>query len=110
MGRKIVAHIDWPLVFLVAALTIIGLTNLYSATYGLPVAKYFTNQMIWVSGGVVLMVLTALVDYQFLGRLTYGFYVIVLALLVLVLMIGPKIAGSVRWIPIGPLSHSAVLN
>ncbi len=104
MERKLLSNIDWPLVIIVLLLTLVGLANLYSATYGLPVAKYFKNQMIWILLGLIVFILASLVNYLYMERAAYFIYGFTILLLVLVLVTGNPIGGSVRWLHLGPLT------
>jgi rod shape determining protein RodA len=99
-------HFDWALFISVAALAVIGVINLYSAT---SVVRGFhaedhVQQIYWlVVGGILATVVTA-IDYRHYERLGYALYAVGVVLLLLVFILGREIRGSSRWIYIGSYS------
>jgi rod shape determining protein RodA len=92
-------------------LTVIGFVMIYSATRmqliaaGLSPHYYLEHQILYAVLGIVLMVVTALIDYRNLetfGYVIYGATVLLLAA-VLVPHIGSAALGSQRWFQLGPL-------
>lgn len=98
MDKRFIDKLDGPLLIFGALVVIAGLMNLYSATYGLPVARYFNNQLIWVSFGTVLALTLSFVNYNIFERICYPLYAICIVMLVLVLHISTPVAGSERWL------------
>lgn len=94
-------NFNWALFSSVGIILLLGLLNLYSATYELSISKYFGDQMIWIAGGVVLMFLTSLINYHFFNRYAYFIYGLTMILLILVFFIGRSANGSQRWIHLG---------
>lgn len=99
-------HFDWPLFISIAALAVIGVINLYSAT---SVARGthsedYIQQIYWLVGGGILATVAAAVDYRHYERLGYGLYAGGVVLLLLVFILGREIRGSSRWIYIGSYS------
>jgi rod shape determining protein RodA len=94
-------NFDWALFGSVGIILLFGLLNLYSATYDLTIAKYFTDQIIWILGGIVLMFLVSLIDYHFFNRYAYFMYALTMVLLISVFFIGRSANGSQRWIHLG---------
>jgi rod shape determining protein RodA len=101
--RTLRARFDWPLTITIALLLTLGMLNLYSATMNRQ-AELVGKQLWWLAMGVVVFLGAALFDYRRLMRLSYGFYVVGIALLVWVLVGGRSSWGAQRWIDIGPLS------
>ena len=99
--HKYVRTFDWTLFGSVAVILIIGLINLYSATYDLPIARYFHDQIVWIFAGVIVMILVSMINYQFFNRYAYVMYGLTLLLLIAVFMIGRSANGSQRWIHVG---------
>jgi len=97
-------HFNWQLFGLTLILLMIGLANLYSATLDLPIAKYFTAQLIYSAAGVLVMLLMTLVHYRILDKLAYVIYAINIVLLILTIVSGKTSLGAQRWIMLGPLS------
>lgn len=98
---KYMRNFDWAMFGSVGIILLIGLLNLFSATKDLNIAKYFIDQMIWISGGVVVMFLVSLIDYHFFNRYAYFIYALTILLLVAVFFIGRSANGSQRWIHVG---------
>ncbi len=82
----------------VLAIVTLGLLNLYSATFNLPVARYFQLQVIWVLVGLFLALFVTLFDYRLLERLAYPIYGLIVLALIFVLFKGKTAQGSQRWI------------
>ena len=94
---------DWTLFLTAAALAVIGVINLYSAT---SVAKaalsdIYIQQVYWLVLGGILGAVVAVIDYRHYERLGYLLYGVGIVLLVLVFILGKDIRGSSRWIAIG---------
>ena len=89
-------------VFTPSVLTILGLglLNLYSATRVAPAGLY-TQQLMWLSVGLVLFVLAASIDYRIYERMAPWLYGVLLAALVAVLVVGHTSKGSSRWLSLG---------
>jgi rod shape determining protein RodA len=99
-------HFDWTLFISVAALAVVGVINLYSAT---SVARGthsedYIQQIYWLVGGGILATAVAAVDYRHYERLGYALYAAGVVLLLLVFILGREIRGSSRWIYIGSYS------
>ncbi len=107
MNEEPMRKFDWSLILISFAIYIIGILNLYSATFnevftkGLP---YYKSQLIWFCIGIFLGGMVLLFHYKLLGRFAYIIYFFNLALLVLVLIVGKSSLGGRRWIYLGPFS------
>lgn len=94
--------IDYPIFFSLLALLVFGLTAVYSATQNANpiIAPNFSKQMLWVTAGLVVLVITILLPLKIFYKYAYTAYLISIFLLILVLIIG---GGEVkRWFIIGP--------
>jgi rod shape determining protein RodA len=69
--RRFLVRFDWPLFLTIAALTTIGLLNLYSATYRTPHSVKFDAQLVWVGVGLTAMFAVAYLDYRMWHRLAW---------------------------------------
>jgi rod shape determining protein RodA len=99
-------HFDWTLFIAVAALAVIGVINLYSATSvskGAHADDYI-QQIYWLVAGGILATVVAGIDYRHYERLGYALYGVGVVLLLLVFILGREIRGSSRWIYIGSYS------
>ena len=98
-------HKDFDKLLLVAMFIIfaIGVATIYSATKArnLPIAEsFFFKQLTWMGVGIVLLVLTISISYQRFIDIAYVIYIINVALLAIVLVIGHARLGAQRWFSI----------
>ena len=102
--RTFFKRIDWNFVFIILALNIVGLMNLYSATHGpnsQNMETLFANQIIWLSAGWSIFFILTLIEYQFIVKLAYLFYFINLGAIVFTTFYGVAALGAQRWIDLG---------
>lgn len=106
IGKGLRDNFDWPLFVAVAAVAVIGVTNLYSATSAARVAlsELYIQQIYWLTLGAGVAVLIVAIDYRHFERFGYVAYGVGIVLLVLVFLLAPEIRGSQRWIYIGSFS------
>ena len=107
LDRRIIYHFDWTLFSLAIALCGVGVLSVVSATWGGKahgIDPLVMRQLIWVGVGAALMTTTALIDYRALGTYAYAFYILAVALLIAVSVIGHSTGGSRRWINLGILN------
>lgn len=97
---------DWTLFVTTAAIAVVGVVNLYSATSaaGLALRDVYLQQIYWLTLGAGVAVLIAAIDYRHFERYGWVAYGAGLVLLVLVFLLGREIRGSQRWIPVGGFS------
>src|SRR5215217_634778 len=99
----------WLLLAVVCALLVIGLVMVLSASSVAALAKqgdsyaYFKRQLLWVVGGVVVMLVASRIDYRLWRRLGTPLLVAATAGLVYVLAHPAAVSayGSTRWISVG---------
>jgi rod shape determining protein RodA len=96
-------NFDWALFLTAAALAVIGVINLYSATSvsRAALSEIYIQQLYWLVLGGILGSVVAVIDYRHYERLGYLLYAVGIVLLVLVFILGKDIRGSSRWISIG---------
>ncbi len=106
IGKGLRDNFDWPLFVTVAAVAVIGVTNLYSATSAarLALSELYIQQIYWLTLGAGVAVLIAAIDYRHFERFGYVAYGVGIVLLILVFLLAPEIRGSQRWIRIGSFS------
>jgi cell division protein FtsW (lipid II flippase) len=99
--RRLSAHIDWPLVAAVLALTLIGLATIYSVTWDFrnnqPGARFWA-QVYALPVGLAALGACLLIDYRTLAQRSLFLYVALIAALVYVLYWGTMGGGARRWI------------
>jgi len=102
----------WLLLAVACALLVIGLVMVLSASSVFALAKqgdayaYFKRQLLWVVGGVVVMLVVSRIDYRRWRRLGTPLLVVAFAGLVYVLVHPGAVSayGSTRWIAVGGLT------
>lgn len=98
---------DWGLIGLTFVLGVLGLVSLYSAVTAGDTASQrilCVKQMVWYCAGLSVMFFFLLFDYKALERWAHVIYGIGVSLLVCVLFFGKFVAGSRRWLALGPVS------
>lgn len=98
------SRLDYNLIYLMIALNIIGLINLYSATHGVTLGfqtNLFWQQIIWLVIGWSLFLGLTLIDYNFFRRSAFLLYGLNFLALVLVLAVGKISYGAQRWLDLG---------
>lgn len=109
MDKRLFLHVNWGLLACTAILFLVGVGNLYSASgtrfeEGLVVSDFYRRQLVWGGGGLLLMLLALCVDYRKLRNLAWAFYILSVALLLLVPVIGKTVYGAKRWLSLGFMS------
>ncbi len=101
--RRLLFNFDWIMLLAVLLVAIMGLTNLYSATF--PGSTYgispFTKQLYYYvfSFGLIFFIISF--DYKQLITWNYPLYVCIIFLLIAVFLFGGTVAGTQRWINLG---------
>lgn len=106
IDRRLLAHIEWPLLVLALLVSGVGLVTILSATFhdGQFVSRYVVRQATWAGIGLVAMLVAVSIDYRTVNRYAYPIYLLLLVSLVLVLVAGVSGGGARRWIGIGPMA------
>jgi rod shape determining protein RodA len=105
LDRRYVRHFDFLLILPALALVIYGGLLIYSATLptypeGLSPGHPVVKQAAFAVLGIGVMCVAAWIDYRTLGHAAVALYLVALALLAVVLVIGEPIYGSRRWFSI----------
>ncbi|MBB2182711.1 cell division protein FtsW [Lachnospiraceae bacterium MD1] len=117
--RKIHSYYDYSLLFLILFLVCFGLVMIYSTSsynaqriYGNP-THFLEKQALFAGAGILIMIFVSKIDYRLyiknlpiirIKPITL-LYFFCLLLQTLVLIIGPDVKGSRRWIDLGPLGR-----
>ena len=102
--RNRFSRLDLNFAFVILALNLIGLINLYSATHGLfskDKMDLFWMQLVWLSLGWGIYLGITLIDYKIFIRLAYFMYGLNLAALIAVQIVGKSSLGATRWLDLG---------
>jgi len=95
---------DWPLIFVTCGLTVLGTLLVWAATEpmlrqaGLDPHTYLKKAALWAFLGLILMFITASIDYRRIRRWTPVLYGLSLLLLLAVLVAGQSVNGAKAWI------------
>jgi rod shape determining protein RodA len=106
IDRRLVEYFDWWMLIFTALVVGTGLVALYSAVHaGTDTASgIFTKQLVWYAVGTVVMIVVFLFNYKDYERWGHLIYILSVALLIAVLLFGKYVAGSRRWLVLGPVS------
>jgi cell division protein FtsW len=98
---------DYRLLAAVAALLCMGLVMVYSASAAADYSDpwyWFRRELLWAGLGLVAMFLTTSIAYDRWRRISVPILGSALLLLMLVLVVGEKLNGGQRWLPVGPFT------
>jgi len=103
--RLTLRGIDYPLLLTVAALLVIGLVMVYSASFGFgmavdgkPTTLYLTRQLEWAAIGAVGLLFMALIDYQAWRRWSVPIMAAAMMILVALLFLRGGEDQAQRWV------------
>jgi rod shape determining protein RodA len=96
---------DWLLLTFVLIICGLGVMEIHSATQHTKFAGAHIKQMYWVMGGVGMMFLMSLVNYQALLEQIHWFYIAGVGSLMAVMIFGQKYLGARRWIKMPGGNH-----
>ncbi len=91
---------DWWLLAILAAICALGVLEIYSATHGSSLAGMHMKQLRWLAVGTILMFILSRVDYHLIMDQSLILYLICIAALIAVLLLGNSRFGAKRWIPV----------
>jgi len=97
--ERLVEHIDGPLLVITLILMAFGLATIFSATYD--ANNRAVSQLLNMGVGLVGMWAVAQLPPQKLMRFAVPLYVVGVIMLILVYVIGIKVNGARRWLPLG---------
>jgi rod shape determining protein RodA len=100
-GYRSIRDLDWPLILITLSICALGVLQIYSATHETIWKDAWWKQIIWIGAGLVLLWVVTNIDYHTLLGQVYVFYGLSIVTLIAVFIIGTKVFGSRRWIPIG---------
>jgi rod shape determining protein RodA len=92
--------LDWVMVAIAILISGVGVLQIYSATHDTIWQSSWWKQIVFIGVGLFIMWAMAAIDYHSLMGKAPIMYGASVALLITVLIIGAKIFGSRRWIPV----------
>ena len=98
--RQKLADLNWFIVMVIVVVAGIGFAMLYSVAGG-SIDPWAKNQFIRFLIGLAIMIVIAVIDIRVWMFLAYPFYILSLAMLVVVDVMGAMGKGSQRWLDLG---------
>lgn len=99
--RMRIQDFDWPLLAIVGAISLIGVMEIYSSTHASAMSGMQWKQLIWIGVGVAGMFIISQIDYHTLLDQAPILYMLGIASLLVVMVIGYSRLGARRWIALG---------
>lgn len=95
-------RIHGALLLVAVVIALLGVANIYSATFTTS-PRLWLAQLAWLALGFVVSLAALSLDYRLIERIAYPFYLAVCGLLLGVLLYGKRISGARRWLSIGAM-------
>jgi rod shape determining protein RodA len=102
--RRLLQNVDWPLLIATSGLVAMSATTLSTLTGGRAAGGVALRQLAWAGLGVLALLVVASLDYTKLVRAAPALYLLGLAGLASVFVLGRTVSGARRWITLGPLT------
>ena len=96
---------DWVLLTFVLIICACSVIEVYSTTYGTKFAGAHIKQIYWVLGGLLVMFLMSMVNYQVLLENSHWLYGAAILSLLAVTFFGKKYLGAKRWVQLPGGQH-----
>jgi rod shape determining protein RodA len=91
---------DWWLLAILTTICALGVIEIYSATHGSSLAGMHMKQIRWLAIGFILMFVLSRIDYHLILDQAPILYMVGIASLIAVLLVGHTRFGAKRWIPV----------
>lgn len=106
-GSRFFFNVDWITILIYMALCTIGFINIYASIYNPDTSTLFNfgsnygKQLIFIITALIVGFSILLLDAKFFSVFSPIVYGITMLLLMVVLVVGRKVAGNQAWIPLG---------
>ncbi|MDB5021127.1 MAG: rod shape-determining protein RodA [Pedobacter sp.] len=106
-GNRFFFNVDWVTILIYIAICAIGFINIYASIFNPDTSTVFNfesnygKQLIFIFTGLILGFSILLLDAKFFSVFAPIIYGLTIFLLLVVLVVGRKVAGNQAWIPIG---------
>ncbi|MFY0574732.1 rod shape-determining protein RodA [Cystobacter fuscus] len=100
--RRMLPHVPWGLILSVLALMGLGIFNL-GLGLALAASPVWTSQAVYAGVSMLAALIVCLVDYRVIKNLALPIYVLNIAALLALRVIGHKAKGAESWFVIGPI-------
>ncbi len=104
IDRRLLQNVDWALLAIAVGLVVMSAVTLASLHVGRAGGSVVVRQLVWFLVGLVALILLGSLDYRRLVRAAPAIYLLGLAGLVAVFVLGRTVSGARRWVVFGPLS------
>jgi rod shape determining protein RodA len=104
IDRRLLQNVDWLLLVTAFGLVVISTVTLASLHVGRAGGSVVVRQLAWFAIGLVVMVFLSSLDTRRLVRAAPALYLLGLAGLASVFLLGRTVSGARRWVVWGPLS------
>jgi rod shape determining protein RodA len=98
--RRLFGEIDWVLLGLILAQSLVGVFFIYSSSHFMPGA-YHVRQLVWIGVSLLALFVVLAIDYKFFVALSGYLYVLVIVLLALMNVFARLVAGTKSWLTFG---------
>ena len=96
------------ILIVIAVLSVLSLVMIYSATSTVEATgfknNFFVKQAIWVVISFFMLIIVSTISYEVWIGLSPWMYYITVGLLLILLLVGKNVFGSVRWFHLGPIA------
>jgi rod shape determining protein RodA len=106
-GNRFFFNVDWVTILIYIAICTIGFVNIYASIFNPDTSSAFNfesnygKQLIFIFTALILGFSILLLDAKFFSVFSPIIYGLTIFLLMVVLLVGRKVAGNQAWIPIG---------
>ncbi|MGH6691274.1 MAG: FtsW/RodA/SpoVE family cell cycle protein, partial [Gammaproteobacteria bacterium] len=104
IDRRLLQNVDWLLLAAAGGLVSMSVVTLANVGVGRAGSGVAFRQLVWIGVGFLALLAVASLDYRRLVRMAPLLYVLGLAGLCTVFVLGRTVSGARRWIVLGPLS------
>ena len=102
MNSKQLRNVEWSMLICTIILVAIGLFALFSASKATELED-FKKQIMWAVVSIPILLITMFIDYKIIAKLSIGFYILSIILLIVVLLTS-AVNGATSWFSLGPIS------
>lgn len=105
---NILFNVDWLIIGLYLVLVSIGVLNIYAADFTVDNSDFFDmsnrsgKQFIWICASLVIGIIIMMFDSKFYQGMAPYFFIVILALQILVLFVARDLKGARAWLDVGP--------
>jgi len=104
IDRRLLQNVDWLLLAIAVGLVVMSVVTLASLHVGRAGGSVVFRQLLWFAVGLAVLIVISSLDYRRLVRAAPALYLLGLAGLAAVFVLGRTVSGARRWIVLGPIS------